>query len=160
MEEEVRIHKCLILGNSGVGKTSFMNMLITGQYPQEHDPTLGVEVHPVPLRDADGNLHNFNCWELAGDERFRGGNYRDFYRGADCAVIMYDDQSTVHSVDYWLTQIWAFADYGNSVIVKNKCDMEDQPVDDGAENDEIHISVQNQMNLNAPFESLIKQFPN
>jgi len=73
--------KLIIVGASGVGKTTLAKRIITGQFETSHVPTLGVEVHPIP--------GGFYAWDCAGDDRYTGlGD--GYYAKADCAIVMFD----------------------------------------------------------------------
>jgi len=80
--------KVLLIGNTGVGKTTFLKKLRTGEFDLKFISTYGVEVHPV-----DTGKIKFYVWDCAGQERL-AVNKTSFYEGTDACIIMFDTQST------------------------------------------------------------------
>ena len=82
-------YKLVLLGDGGVGKTTYVKKLFDVNFSPLYVPTLGVEVHPVNI-DYNGNKIIFNMWDIAGQEKFEG--LGDGYCiGANCAIIMLSD---------------------------------------------------------------------
>lgn len=44
---EMPTFKCLLVGDSRTGKTSFVKRHLTGEFKKKYVATLGVEVHPL-----------------------------------------------------------------------------------------------------------------
>jgi GTP-binding nuclear protein Ran len=63
--------KVCVIGASGLGKTTWVKRLATGDFTWKHIPTLGVEVHPLTLRTNHGPVI-FNLWDVAGLDKYRG----------------------------------------------------------------------------------------
>ncbi|KAD2394363.1 hypothetical protein E3N88_41340 [Mikania micrantha] len=80
--------KVIILGDSGVGKTSLMNQYVNKKFSNQYKATIGADflTKEVELEDR---LFTLQIWDTAGQERFQSLGVA-FYRGADCCVLVYD----------------------------------------------------------------------
>mmetsp|Transcript_23998 Transcript_23998/g.72273 ORF Transcript_23998/g.72273 Transcript_23998/m.72273 type:complete len:198 (-) Transcript_23998:50-643(-) len=115
--------KLILVGDGGVGKTTFVKRHLTGEFEKKYVATLGVEVHPLVFHTNRGPI-KFNVWDTAGQEQFRTIT-RSYFRGAQGIVLVYDitDRRTFSSVRSWMAQITDHADQKvNKVLVGNKCD--------------------------------------
>ena len=82
------ITKCIVIGNSGVGKTSLSNCYTTGKNADgNHIPTIGIEFYTKKLIKNGKNI-NLHIWDTAGQERFRS-IARSYFRDAHGAVICF-----------------------------------------------------------------------
>lgn len=85
--------KIVLAGDSGTGKTSFVERLLSGSFGEEYVATVGVSVSRFGVPTSIGNF-SFSCWDTAGQERSAG--LRDaMYASASCAIIMFDVTSRV-----------------------------------------------------------------
>ncbi|KAI5845997.1 ras-like protein Rab7 [Tricharina praecox] len=86
-----KILKVIILGDSGVGKTSLMNQYVNKKFSPSYKATIGADflTKEVILDDRSVTL---TIWDTAGQERFQSLGVA-FYRGADCCVLVYDVNS-------------------------------------------------------------------
>jgi GTP-binding nuclear protein Ran len=80
------LFKLVLIGDGGVGKTSFIKRHIKGEFDPKYDPTLGVEVHPIKFRTNRGDNIIFNVWDTAGQAKM-GGLRDGYYLDAHCAII-------------------------------------------------------------------------
>ena len=46
--------KLVLVGDGGVGKTTFVKRHLTGEFEKRYIATLGVEVHPMPFFTSHG----------------------------------------------------------------------------------------------------------
>jgi GTP-binding nuclear protein Ran len=46
--------KLVLVGDGGVGKTTFVKRHLTGEFEKKYIATLGVEVHPMPFFTSKG----------------------------------------------------------------------------------------------------------
>jgi len=98
-------YKVVILGDSGVGKTSLLNRCVHNTfYNGEYKATIGADfltkiVH-LPQLEKDITLQ---IWDTAGQERFVSICLA-FYRGSDCCVLVYDinDPISVENLEKWI----------------------------------------------------------
>ncbi len=80
--------KLVFVGDAGVGKTTFLNRHLTGEFIERYDATRGVDVDPLDFSTNHGRIR-FNVWDTAGQEKLRGlGD--EYYKAADCAVVFCD----------------------------------------------------------------------
>ena len=59
--------KLILVGDGGVGKTTFVKRHLTGEFEKKYVATLGVEVHPLLFHTNRGPI-KFNVWDTAGQE--------------------------------------------------------------------------------------------
>lgn len=75
-EPDMPTFKCVLVGDGGTGKTTFVKRHLTGEFEKRYVATLGVEVHPLVFHTNRGPIR-FNVWDTAGQEKF--GGLRDGY---------------------------------------------------------------------------------
>jgi GTP-binding nuclear protein Ran len=69
-------YKLVLVGDGGVGKTTFVKRHLTGEFEKKYIATLGVEVHPMVFHTNHGPIR-LNVWDTAGQEKL--GGLRDGY---------------------------------------------------------------------------------
>ncbi|KMT18153.1 hypothetical protein BVRB_2g031820 [Beta vulgaris subsp. vulgaris] len=80
--------KVIILGDSGVGKTSLMNQFVNHKFTNQYKATIGADFLTKEVQ-IDDRLFTLQIWDTAGQERFQSLGVA-FYRGADCCVLVND----------------------------------------------------------------------
>jgi GTP-binding nuclear protein Ran len=70
--------KLILVGDGGVGKTTFVKRHLTGEFEKKYVATLGVEVHPLAFHTNRGPI-KFNVWDTAGQEKFGGLRDRCYF---------------------------------------------------------------------------------
>ena len=119
--------KLVLLGDSGVGKTSIATQYISGKAPQSVKPTIGAAFVTKSIV-VDGQPIELLIWDTAGQEVYRGLAPM-YYRSALIAIVVYDitRQQSYESVAYWINELKANADSRTIIVVcANKIDLEDQ----------------------------------
>ncbi|KAI7725025.1 hypothetical protein M8C21_029796 [Ambrosia artemisiifolia] len=94
--------KILLIGDSGVGKSSLLVSFISNTV-DDLPPTIGVDFK-IKLFTVAGKRLKLTIWDTAGQERFRTltGSY---YRGAQGIILVYD--VTRRETFTNLSEIWA-----------------------------------------------------
>ncbi|KAJ8752684.1 hypothetical protein K2173_006486 [Erythroxylum novogranatense] len=80
--------KVIILGDSGVGKTSLMNQYVNRKFSNQFKATIVADFLTKEVQFED-RLFTLQIWDTAGQERFQSLGVA-FYRGAYCCVLVYD----------------------------------------------------------------------
>jgi Ras-related protein Rab-7A len=71
--------KIIILGDSGVGKTSIMNRFVNQKFSLQYKSTIGADFLTKEML-VDDRLVTLQLWDTAGPERFQSLGVA-FYRG-------------------------------------------------------------------------------
>ncbi|XP_051985601.1 uncharacterized protein LOC127646166 [Xyrauchen texanus] len=102
---EVAQFNVVIVGNSCVGKTSFIRRFNEGQFSPDYRSTIGVDtcVQTVELHDRFVKLY---IWDTAGQERFHSITTQVFHK-ADGLLLMYEITSpnSFISVRDWISKV-------------------------------------------------------
>lgn len=120
--------KLVLVGDGGVGKTTFVKRHISGEFEKKYVATLGVEVRALDFMTNFGKLR-FNVWDTAGQEKF-GGLRDGYYIQGQCAIIMFDvtSRTTYKHVPNWHRDLVRVCDDIPIVLVGNKVDIKDRKV--------------------------------
>lgn len=120
--------KLVLVGDGGVGKTTFVRRHLTGEFEKKYNATIGVEVHPLQFQTNRG-LIIYNVWDTAGQEKF-GGLRDGYYIGGQCAIIMFDVTSriTYKNVPNWHKDLVRVCENIPIVLCGNKVDVKDRKV--------------------------------
>ncbi|XP_014777795.1 ras-related protein Rab-18A isoform X1 [Octopus bimaculoides] len=116
--------KILIIGESGVGKSSLLLRFTDDTFDPEQASTIGVDFKVKTLA-VDGNKAKLAIWDTAGQERFRTLT-PSYYRGAQGVILVYDvcSKQSFSKLDAWLNELETFATKHDLVkmLVGNKID--------------------------------------
>jgi GTPase SAR1 family protein len=97
-----KVIKCVIVGNSNVGKTSLMDRLVNGSLAACPHATIGVECRVMHLPGRNARVR---FWDTAGMEQFDAIT-KVYYRGVDCAIVCYSEQDdSIRDVATWVERI-------------------------------------------------------
>jgi GTP-binding nuclear protein Ran len=120
--------KCIIVGDGGTGKTTFVKRHLTGEFEKKYISTIGVDVSPISFETNHGKMM-FNCWDTAGQEKF-GGLRDGYYVGGHCAIIMFDVTSRISykNVPLWYKDIVRVCGNIPIVMIGNKIDVKDRKI--------------------------------
>jgi len=123
--------KVIILGDSGVGKTSLMNQYVHRRFSNQYKATIGADFLTKEVL-IDDKLVTLQIWDTAGQERFQSLGVA-FYRGADACVLVYDitDSKSFDNLESWMDEFLVHAAPRNAetfpfVVLGNKADLASQ----------------------------------
>ena len=98
--------KVVLVGESGVGKTSIITQFIDQTFQEDQQSTTGGTFSTKSVK-CDGKTLKFEIWDTAGQERYRALT-KMFYKDANAAVLVYDITRKVSFEElekYWAGQI-------------------------------------------------------
>ena len=147
--------KILVIGDGGVGKTTFITRHRTGEFTKGYQATMGVEVNPLPFYTNKGYVI-CNMWDCAGQEKF-GGLRDGYYIGAQAAIIMFDvtNKISYKNIKQHYELLMKSRPDIPVVICGNKIDCRDRVV---TPRDIYHdISAKSNYNFEKPFLYLLRK---
>ncbi|KAK2536644.1 Cracr2b [Columba guinea] len=118
-----RIFKVVFVGNSGVGKSSFIHRFCYDRFLAELNATIGID-YQVKSLTVDNTQVALQLWDTAGQERFRSIT-KQYFRKADGILVMYDitAECSFTAVRNWMSSVQEGIDDGAVVfLLGNKMD--------------------------------------
>eukprot|EP00826_Nyctotherus_ovalis_P045091 TRINITY_DN493_c0_g3_i15.p2 TRINITY_DN493_c0_g3~~TRINITY_DN493_c0_g3_i15.p2 ORF type:complete len:176 (-),score=55.27 TRINITY_DN493_c0_g3_i15:205-732(-) len=125
--------KVMILGDSGVGKTSLLKQYVNKVFTGHYKITIGSDFLTKDLNVGEEQL-KLQIWDTAGQEKYRSLGIA-YYRGADACVFVYDltDKNSLTNLESWMETFFAQV-AGQSkegfplIVVGNKSDRSDRAI--------------------------------
>ena len=132
-EEEIDSCTVILLGDSGVGKTSIIKQYVNESIPNYLRSSTCAEFS-YKIIDLGQKRLNLQIWDTVGQERYRSINTR-YYQKADACILVYDitNSASFDSLKtYWIEQVKQEAPPGIILgIAGNKSDLiNDEKVDE------------------------------
>mmetsp|Transcript_18166 Transcript_18166/g.20210 ORF Transcript_18166/g.20210 Transcript_18166/m.20210 type:complete len:213 (-) Transcript_18166:108-746(-) len=118
------VFKILLVGDSGVGKSSLVLRYCEDKFRDQHITTIGIDFK-VKLVTVDGEKTKLQIWDTAGQERFHTLT-TSYYRGAHAIILVYDvaHRKSFENVEKWMRDISKFAaPHIQLVLIGNKSDL-------------------------------------
>lgn len=116
------LFKLLIIGDSGVGKSSLLIRFSDNTFSGSYITTIGVDFK-IRTVVIGGERVKLQIWDTAGQERFRTIT-NTYYRGTHGVIVVYDvtNGESFANVKRWLQEIDSNCEVVNKVLVGNKND--------------------------------------
>ena len=134
-EKEMESLKIVLIGESGVGKTSIISQFIDHVFQDDQQSTIGCTFSTKTIECNNGKVLKFEIWDTAGQERYRSVT-KMFYKDAAAVILVYDISSKYSFEQlqkYWVPQVLDNSPK-NSILamMANKSDLiEKEQVDEG-----------------------------
>ncbi|CAL4131589.1 unnamed protein product [Meganyctiphanes norvegica] len=122
------LFKLLIIGDSGVGKSSLLLRFADNTFTGNYITTIGVDFK-IRTLEVEGERVKLQIWDTAGQERFRTIT-STYYRGTHGVIVVYDvtNGESFANVKRWLHEIDQNCEVVNRILVGNKNDCPDRKV--------------------------------
>ena len=137
--------KVVLVGESGVGKTSIIAQYTTGKFDPDCVTSLSAQFVSKTVEFSNvQKAIKFDIWDTAGQEKYRA-IAKIFYKDAKVICLVYDitDAKSFNAIkDYWFNQIRNVSDPDAIIaIVANKNDLYDNAQVKNEEGEEYARSV-------------------
>lgn len=160
------LFKLLLIGESGVGKSSILSRYVDETFNDGFISTIGVDFRIRSLK-YKGQDVKLQIWDTAGQERFRT-IVSSYYRGAQGVFVVFDvsNRMSFEGIPEWLQNIDRMCRSDVvKVLVGNKADLKHRMVKEheakqfAAENDMHYIetSAKSSINIDHAFELMCDQ---
>ena len=126
MEENGKSIKVILLGESGVGKTSIILRYYQNQFEPNSLSTIG-STYIIKQIKKDNMKYNLNIWDTSGQEKYRAVT-KLFVQNANIVILVYSivEEKSFEALDYWYTSILDTFENKDKIvfaIVGNKYDL-------------------------------------
>ena len=125
MSQELKF-KILIIGDSGVGKTSMLLKYVEDYFQDTHIATIGVEYKTKKITKGNYKI-TLNIWDTAGQELFKSIT-KSFFINTTGIIFVYDitkrdSFSGTSGVKNWIKDSEEYGKF-DSILCGNKIDLE------------------------------------
>jgi small GTP-binding protein len=118
------LFKLIIVGDSGVGKSSLLKRFIDGLFNSNYDLTIGVEFG-AKIIDIQDKKIKLQLWDTAGQESFRSLT-KSYYRGSAGIILVYDitKRQSFTNLESWIKDIESVNKTNVPImVIGNKVDL-------------------------------------
>ncbi|OHS92970.1 Ras-related protein Rab-31 [Tritrichomonas foetus] len=123
-QNRITSKKIILVGDSGVGKTSLINTYKNLPHPLSN--TIACQIFDATIRYLDVEIP-LSIWDTAGEEKFQA--IQPFYfRSVECAILVYDQTKLSTFENMKKIHKSLVDDYGidKFVVADNKCDQDEE----------------------------------
>ena len=159
--------KIILIGDSGVGKTSLLSRYMGEEFVANKKCTLNAEFKIKSIKIDDSTSAQITIWDTCGQEKFRSMTSQ-YFKEAHGIILMFDvcDKRSFADLDIWLKEIKAKAekDDVSIILVGNKIDLKFRNISyedakNFANNKDLNYyetSSKEGTNIESPFENITK----
>lgn len=127
MSKDNLTFKFLMIGDAGVGKTALVRRLITNEFSDLIDSTIGIDYSLYKLTIGDTKVQ-MQIWDTAGQEQYRSLS-QAYYRDAVGVLIVfsYNNHKSFEGLEDWIADVRNYCHpKARILLVGNKIDLEDE----------------------------------
>ena len=118
--------KIILLGESGVGKTSILSCYMEEKFKSDRPCTINADFKIKSLKIDQSTSVKLTIWDTAGQERYKSLT-RHYFKDAHGVILIYDvaDRRSFEGLDKWLEEIKnnMLKDGVSIILIGNKIDL-------------------------------------
>lgn len=119
--------KIVVVGDSGVGKTSLLKKFANNTFSETEDKTIGSDFYSKQFRVVPKGLVQLTLWDLSGDPNYIDVR-NEFYKDSQVLFIVFDvtNRKSFDAIDMWLREVSKYGGehlQGSTVIIGTKVDL-------------------------------------
>lgn len=123
------LFKICLVGDSGTGKTTFIESLVKNFYYESREKTIGIDFQTYTIDDI-----KFQIWDTSGNIMFIG-IVRSYFHDAAGILLFFSDKKSFNNIDNWIEEIRKINQNCKIVLIQSVSDYDLDYIDD----DEIHL---------------------
>lgn len=167
ISEYDNLMKVILVGDSGVGKSTLLSAFCDKEYSDYYISTIGVDFKIKMVEVCDKKV-KLQIWDTAGQERYRS-IVKSYYRGANAILLVFDLTSiqSFHKLGTWMEEIKSNMRHNNYkiILVGSKSDVvygnciPQEKIDAFAKQhklDYIAVSSKKNINIDTAFNKIVK----
>ncbi len=127
MNNNKYVFKVILVGDTGVGKTSIIRFFSCGDKVMSRQqcniPTIGIDFVIKNIKESDYNV-KLQIWDTSGQERFKCIT-NSYYRGANTCIFVFslNDKKTFDNINTWYQECLEHDGIGTKILVGAKHDL-------------------------------------
>lgn len=124
-------YKIILLGDSGVGKTSIIKKFINNEFNEDIKCTIDINFLYKSIK-IDKNLYTkLKIYDTAGQEKYRS-LIKKYYQGTDGIILVFDltNENSFNKLKSWINEISENTEKAQIILVGNKADLIERKVDE------------------------------
>ena len=130
MNGELKQLTLFILGNSSVGKTSFIHKYVKNDFKDSYKNTIGIDYCSRNMKLPTGEEFEIFFYDTAGQEKYKSISF-NLIKKADGILLLYDisERSSFDAINQWIESIKNVkGDNFPVILIGNKCDLEERDI--------------------------------
>jgi small GTP-binding protein len=130
MNGELKQLTLFILGNSSVGKTSFIHKYVKNDFKDSYKNTIGIDYCSRNMKLPTGEEFEIFFYDTAGQEKYKSISF-NLIKKADGILLLYDisERSSFDAINQWIENIKNVkGDNFPVIMIGNKCDLEERDI--------------------------------
>ena len=110
------LFKVCLVGDSGTGKTTFIESLIKNFYYESKEKTVAIDLLTYMIDDI-----KFQVWDTSGNIMFLG-IVRSYFKDASGILLFFSDKKSFDNIDYWIEEIRKINQKCKLILIQSMCD--------------------------------------
>lgn len=110
------LFKVCLVGNSGTGKTTFIESLVKNFYYESKEKTVGIDFFTYIIDDV-----KFQVWDTSGNIMFIG-IVRSYFNDTSGILLFFSDKKSFYNIDYWVEEIRKINKKCKLILIQSMCD--------------------------------------